>query len=340
MKADRNRQTVRRSAAGLAVAAVIATSACTASDSGQPVPSPAVGPTASPAPSTTPTPSPAPTPTPSATPSPAPAVFETERAMADVRTLAGDIGPRLATGPEFDRAAGLVAERFTGLGFRVARQEFEVPAGDSWGTPVAAGSSANVIAEPFGFDPARPYRIVGAHLDTIAVAPGAEDNASGVAVMLELARMAAQEQNQQVRFIAFGAEEPRAQGDANHHYGSLFYVDELARQPGELAGMISLDRVGVRSDRVPISNGGPRGLPVRNDLRAAADRVGVPVQPTDNNRASDHWSFEKAGLPAARIGSVPYAGYHSRRDTPDVIDPRQLERVGQLAWAWLSSPAG
>ena len=257
--------------------------------------------------------------------------------MSDVRTLAGDIGPRLATGPQFARAVDLVAERFAGLGFRVARQEFDVPAGDSWGTPVAAGRSTNVIAEPFGFDPEQPYRIVGAHLDTIAVAPGAEDNASGVAVMLELARMAAQEGNRQVRFIAFGGEEPRAQGDANHHYGSRYYVDELDRNPGRLVGMIALDRVGAAADRVPISNAGPRGLPVRNELGAAAERAGVPVQTTDNNRASDHWSFERAGLPATRIGSVPFAGYHSPRDTPDVIDPGQLDRVGWIAWQWLRS---
>ena len=46
-------------------------------------------------------------------------------------------------------------------------------------------ASLNVVATPPGFDPGRPYRLVGAHLDTIAVAPGAEDNASGIAVLLD-----------------------------------------------------------------------------------------------------------------------------------------------------------
>ncbi len=64
-------------------------------------------------------------------------------------------------------------------------------AGVSWGVPAGSGTSANVIATPTGLDPRRPFRIVGAHLDTVPQAPGAEDNASGVAVLLEVARLAA-----------------------------------------------------------------------------------------------------------------------------------------------------
>ena len=55
------------------------------------------------------------------------------------------------------------------------------------------------------------------------------------------------------------------------------------------------------------------------------------------NTTSDHWSFEKAGIPAARLGSVPYAGYHSARDTPDVVNAGQLGRAGAVTWAWLRS---
>ena len=93
--------------------------------------------------------------------------------MRDVRRLSVDIGPRLATGPGYRRAADLVARRFAELGYDVSRQRVRVPAGDSWGTPVAAGRSANVIAEPPGFDREQPHLLVGAHLDTVAVAPGA-----------------------------------------------------------------------------------------------------------------------------------------------------------------------
>ena len=53
------------------------------------------------------------------------------------------------------------------------------------------------------------------------------------------------------------------------------------------------------------------------------------------NRASDHVSFERIGIAAARIGSVPYDEYHSSKDVPRVVDPRQLKRSGQVVWTWL-----
>ena len=53
------------------------------------------------------------------------------------------------------------------------------------------------------------------------------------------------------------------------------------------------------------------------------------------NRASDHVSFERVGIAAARIGSVPYDQYHSSRDVPRVVDPRQLGRSATVVWTWL-----
>ena len=54
-----------------------------------------------------------------------------------------------------------------------------------------------------------------------------------------------------------------------------------------------------------------------------------------DNTASDHESFADAGLPAARLGSTPYAAYHSAQDVPAVVDPAQLRRVCRVIWAWL-----
>ncbi|MFC6345442.1 M28 family peptidase, partial [Nocardioides hankookensis] len=55
----------------------------------------------------------------------------------------------------------------------------------------------------------------------------------------------------------------------------------------------------------------------------------------EHDSASDHESFADAGFLAARIGSTPYAGYHSAQDVPSVVDPAQLGRVGRLLIAWL-----
>jgi Zn-dependent M28 family amino/carboxypeptidase len=255
--------------------------------------------------------------------------------MADVRLLAGRIGPRLATGPRFRRAAAVVARRFDRYGWAVTTQRFGVPAGDSWGVPVEAGTSRNVVATPPAWRPTSPYLLVGAHLDTVAVAPGAEDNASGVAVLLEVARLAADGRTRlPVVLVAFGGEEPRGPGDDQHHFGSMHYVGRLGgAAAANLRAMVAMDRVGV-GGAVPVCTGGLSELGVRDDILARARRLGIPAHPC-RLTTSDHWSFEKAGYAVARLGSTPYAGYHSTRDVPSVVDPAQLGRTGRLIWDWL-----
>lgn len=276
---------------------------------------------------------PAPTPTSSPTSSAeADRRFESGRAMRTVRHLAGAIGPRLATGPAFRRAAAYVEERFLAQGYDVGRQSFPVPAGDSWGVPVEAGRSSNVIATPVDLDPAAPYVLVGAHLDTVALAPGAEDNASGISVLLELGRVLAG--SGQVVLVAFGGEEPRGPGEL-HHFGSRAYVERLGDDGVDLRAMVALDRVGVGSV-VPLSSVDGTPAALRDRLAAVAAEIGVATV-VETDSASDHESFADAGFLAARIGSTPYAGYHSATDVPAVVDPAQLRRVGRLLVAWLSA---
>lgn len=253
---------------------------------------------------------------------------------AAIRHLAVRVGPRHATSPAFREAASWFGGEMRRLGYTVTEETFGVPAGDSWGVPVSAGRSLNVIADPPGFDPAQPHLVVGAHLDTVAVSPGAEDNASGIAVVRELARLAADHGTRlPVRFVAFGAEEPRGSGDDLHHFGSQHRVGRMT--PAERAavrGMISLDRVGARAPYVPVCDGGTGDGRV---VRALVDAAGGIPTDTCEDRASDHWSYEKADVPAARLGSTPYAGYHSEGDRPDVVDDLQLRRVATVAWRWI-----
>lgn len=258
--------------------------------------------------------------------------------LSDIRRLATDIGPREATSGNFKRAADLVDQRFARLGYEVRRTVVRVPAGNSWGTPVRRGTSQNVIAEPAGFDPRKPHLVIGAHLDTVPVAPGAEDNASGVSVMLELARMAAADRPKlPVQFIAFGAEEPRGPGDALHHFGSQQHVANLSRlERNAVVAMISLDRVGARAGYVPVCRSPIGGRDLRDDVRAAASRVDIPTRACELT-TSDHWSYAKARMQAVRLGAVTYDEYHSARDTFDVVDRRQLDRVGNVMWSWLKT---
>jgi Zn-dependent M28 family amino/carboxypeptidase len=140
-----------------------------------------------------------------------------------------------------------------------------------------------------------------------------------------------------VVFVAFAAEEPRAGGDSGHHYGSRAMVARLsAEERTSLRAMVALDRVGV-GRAVPICDGDLGPKTVVRSLRMAARTAGVATRSCGVNRASDHWSFEQGGVPAARIGSTPYAQYHSARDLPSVVDPAQLGRVGRVLWEWLRS---
>ncbi|WP_343997116.1 M28 family metallopeptidase [Nocardioides furvisabuli] len=257
-------------------------------------------------------------------------------AVAAVRHLAGVVGPREATGPAYRQAAGWVSRRLGRLGYDVVRQRVDVPAGESWGVAVPAGTSVNVVATPPGLEPGDPHLVVGAHLDTVPQAPGAEDNASGVGVLLAVAEAVAQRRTRlPVVLVAFGAEEPRGPGDADHHYGSRRYVALMGpRERRALRAMVSLDRVGV-GDRVPIGSA-TASDPVQRSLLVAAGRAGVPVVADPEERSSDHWSFVRDGLPAARLGSTPYAGYHSAGDVPEVVSPDQLGRVGRLVLEWLA----
>ncbi len=277
-------------------------------------------------------------PTPPATPArPAgPDHVRITTAMAAVRQLAGRIGPRPGTSPAFFRAAAWVERGFTARGWQVRRQSFRAPGGVSWGIPVPAGRSVNLVATRGDVRSGKPWLLVGAHLDTVPQAPGAEDNASGIGVLLALAEALEDARTRTpVALVAFGSEEPRGPGDDDHHFGSRAFIDQLDRADrGSLRGMVSLDRVGV-GGTLPVSSAqGPDSM--RSQLLAAAQRAGVETQALTGDRASDHWSFVRAGLPGARLGSTPYAGYHSPDDVPSVVDPAQLRRTARTVIAWLA----
>ena len=184
--------------------------------------------------------------------------------------------------------------------------------------------------------PGKPWLLVGAHLDTVPRAPGAEDNASGIGVLLTVADALAERRSRlPVMLVAFGSEEPRGPTDDDHHYGSRAFVASLTPdQRGSLRGMVSMDRVGVGSTLPIGSTSQPSWL--RAELVRAAERAGVDYVAETGQRSSDHWSFVREGMPGVRLGSTPYAGYHSPGDVPSVIDRAQLERTARTVLAWLA----
>jgi aminopeptidase S len=252
-----------------------------------------------------------------------------------VAYLAGTIGPRETTSHSFELAAVFVESQFTHADYRVRRQRFHVPGGLSNYAPVVEGDTFNLIATPPGFDASEPHVVVGAHLDTVPQAPGAVDNATGVGIVIELARLAALSPPRvPVVFIAFGAEEARSPYGGLH--GSKFYVSSLdGAERKAIVGMVAIDRVGT-SSRVPVCTASERSRDFAQRFLIAARRAGIPTI-SCTNASSDHVPFANAGMDAVRIGPDDFRQYHTRQDVPSVLVEAQAERAGNVIWNFLRS---
>lgn len=182
------------------------------------------------------------------------------------------------------------------------------------GTKAASGRAP-------GGDPGK-ILIIGAHRDTIAEAPGANDNTSGVAATLEAAEVLKDVPlGVTVRYVFFGAEEDGL-------YGSAEYVKHVER--GRILGMINLDMEGV-GERLILAGKGDDTL-VRTAARVAGD-LGIPVEVHAAEGGSDHVNFERAGVPVVFVFRPDDPYYDTPRDTVDRVSPALLEASTKLAIA-------
>ena len=243
----------------------------------------------------------------------------------DVASRLAAWGPRPAASPAEARAQRLVRRTFTRAGLRVGVQRVRVP---------GRGVSRNVIGV---LDtPRRCLRIVMAHADSTPTAPGANDNASGVGVVAELAgRLRRIGPACDVWLVATGAEE-RVYTGSPDHLGALALARRARARGGgrRLQWALSLDEVG--RDR-PFWLRSPVGAPreaVERALLGAAGRAGVPASwrrdEADGN--SDHREFELLGLPAAKlgVGAGDEPCRHSPCDRAGRLDPASLRQARRL----------
>jgi len=162
---------------------------------------------------------------------------------ATVQLLSEEIGPRSYKDlEELDRAADLIEEKMISLGCDVKRQSF-----------IFMGNTYhNIIGELRG-DEGSEILVIGAHYDTVPGTPGADDNASGIAGLLELARLNTIEPcSKTVRFVAFTLEEPPL--FKTRHMGSYIYAESLCKENVKIEGMISLEMIGYYCDRKGCQN--------------------------------------------------------------------------------------
>lgn len=269
-----------------------------------------------------------------------------ERLRRSVRVLAEEIGPRAATdGGGLARAEDYLRGELEALGYEVHRLPFEV-----YGREVA-----NLEAVHVGRQPEHPAIVVGAHYDSVTDVPGADDNASGAAVVVELARALARERlRRTVRFVLFTTEEPPYfQSKA---MGSLVYARRLERDGIAVAGMLSIESIGYydeaegsqqypfpfdlvypsRGDFVGfVGNLRSRRL-VRRSVGVFRSTTPFPSQGvaatgrTPGIGWSDHWAFWQIGVPAAMVtDTAPFRNpnYHRASDAWSTLDYERMARV-------------
>lgn len=250
--------------------------------------------------------------------------FSKKRAMRHIRYLAGEIGERVRATRGETLAIWYAAEKLRAFGYDVTIQKFSVD----------GRTSRNAVASWPG---SKKYPVViGGHIDSVPGAPGANDNASGSAVILELARIFAKtDQARFAKFVLFGSEEYGE--DGTHHVGSEVYVRRLGAEGRDrLAGMVSVDMI---ADGRPllVGNSGIADDRVADALYRQVQKRGVDVRRITLCDCSDHGPFEHAGISAAFAYSGTTDYYHSAEDTLDKVKPEDVQRTGQALKAFVKA---
>jgi hypothetical protein len=285
---------------------------------------------------------------------PLPSFTEAERHLAaelerDVRVLAGKIGDRSSI-PAQGRAIHFIEHSLQESGLTARSHVFSFPNG------VDVVERCNVWTEILGSTHPDQIVVVGAHYDSVKGCPGANDNASGVAALLAIARrLAASQPERTLRFVAFTDEEPPC--FQTERMGSLAYAKACKAKGENIAAMISLETLGCYSEEegsqtypLPIlrfaypsrgnfvafvGNVASSGL-VREAIETFRETTAIPSEGTalpgwiPGVGWSDQWSFWQQGYPAIMVTDTApfrYRHYHKASDTPDKLDYERLARV-------------
>ncbi len=269
-----------------------------------------------------------------------------DRLAMHVEVLASKIGERNVWRMQaLDAAARYVEQTLEQLGYRVGSQSYDVQ-----GMTVR-----NLDAERLGRGRSDEIVLVGAHYDSVVGCPGANDNATGVAAMLELARLFADRSpDRTVRFAAFVNEEPPF--CFGRSMGSRVYARRCRKLREKITAMLSLETIGCyRDDRGSQHYPFPFGLfyPRTGDFigfvgnlssRQLVRRCVAAFRrhaefPSEGTAApgylpgifwSDHWSFWRERYKAVMVTDTApfrYPQYHTPDDTPDRVDYERTARV-------------
>jgi hypothetical protein len=261
-----------------------------------------------------------------------------EELRADVQMLAGQIGERnMARYPQLNAADDFIEDSFTRAGLPARRDTYD------W----HGQACHNIETEIRGNSP--QIVVVGAHYDSVSGCPGANDNGSGVAALLALARrFVGKSTSCTLRFVAFVNEEPPY--FLSSQMGSFVYAGRCKARGDQITAMISLETIGYFSDAphsqtfpAPglgafypkignfigfVANARSRAL-LRRTMSIFREQKKLPAEGAalpafiPGVSWSDQWSFWQHGYPAIMVTDTApfrYPHYHLPTDTPDKLD--------------------
>ena len=259
--------------------------------------------------------------------------FDANAATAHLYQLSVVIGPRKGGSAAELAAAQYGVDYLTSLGYSPTLMDVPLPNGTT---------SHNVVAVKPGTSPLTI--VVGGHMDSkvssTVASPGGNDNGSGSATVLELARALKDASLvPTVVFVLFGQEETVAGATDDHHWGSRRYVANMtAEERADLVGMISVDMVGNgQFFYYRTMERGPRAMRDLMQAYAGAVRANISyLKDSSRNGYSDHEPFELSGFPAAWLEWREDTAYHSPGDTYAHCSPACVERAGKFALGFLA----
>jgi len=265
-----------------------------------------------------------------------------------VEQIAGEIGERnIIAYKELQRTAQYIEDTWKAQGYRVESQEYSVQ----------MRKVRNLIVEIPGGSRKNEIVVIGAHYDTVDDCPGADDNTSGIAALLELSRLLkSSHPSRTVRFVAFVNEEPPwFQTD---DMGSWLYARRARELHENIVAAVSLETIGMYSDaegsqQYPagfgslypskgnfisfVGNVSSRSL-VRQAVESFRKSTNFPSQGgavpgvIPGVGWSDHWSFWQEGYPAIMVTDTALfrnPNYHRPTDKPDTLDYERMAAVVQ-----------
>jgi len=275
-----------------------------------------------------------------------PPVFSSERMIKTIRTLSDESLEGRGFGSKgLEKAAEFISDSFSKEDLMPGGdvegsfyQEWEEDAKDQKGK----AKMKNVIGIMPGTTESSSgqWVVLGAHYDALGtgwpearkvnvgkVHPGADDNASGVAVLVELARILKEtmKPDRTLVFVTFAGEEAGK-------IGSEYFVKHFKRMElSKCIGMVNIDTVGRLENKKLLVLGGSSAREWVHIFRGAGYVTGVDVEMvTEDLDSSDQVSFERAGIPAVQVFTGPHQDYHMPSDTAEGIDASGLMKVASV----------